>query len=119
MPGARLRPPVAIRSRVYSISLPPCRTTRWDLGSIPTTVPSTSSTACAAYQSDGSTSHPSSVSSPRRSEEHRLNSSHQIISYAVFCLKKKKHPYLRIVVTRTSHPTDTLDRHHLITISSP
>src|SRR5258708_23868557 len=24
-----------------------------------------------------------------RSEEHRLNSSHQIISYAVFCLKKK------------------------------
>src|SRR5258708_12010581 len=25
-----------------------------------------------------------------RSEEHRLNSSHQIISYAVFCLKKKK-----------------------------
>src|SRR5258708_30048148 len=26
----------------------------------------------------------------RRSEEQRLNSSHQIISYAVFCLKKKK-----------------------------
>src|SRR5258708_39704218 len=25
-----------------------------------------------------------------RSEEHSLNSSHQIISYAVFCLKKKK-----------------------------
>src|SRR5207244_11930917 len=25
----------------------------------------------------------------RRSEEHSLNSSHQIISYAVFCLKKK------------------------------
>src|SRR5258708_31100883 len=29
-----------------------------------------------------------------RSEEHTLNSSHQIISYAVFCLKKKKEePY--------------------------
>src|SRR5258708_17901816 len=27
---------------------------------------------------------------PLRSEEPRLNSSHQIISYAVFCLKKKK-----------------------------
>src|SRR5690554_7379740 len=27
----------------------------------------------------------------RRSEEHRLNSSHVRISYAVFCLKKKKH----------------------------
>src|SRR5258708_29503593 len=26
----------------------------------------------------------------RRSEEHTSNSSHQIISYAVFCLKKKK-----------------------------
>src|SRR5437879_10547230 len=25
-----------------------------------------------------------------RSEEHRLNSSHRCISYAVFCLKKKK-----------------------------
>ena len=26
-----------------------------------------------------------------RSEEHTLNSSHTVISYAVFCLKKKKH----------------------------
>src|SRR5215468_11996078 len=30
------------------------------------------------------------VSLSRRSEEHRLNSSHITISYAVFCLKKKK-----------------------------
>src|SRR5439155_7191643 len=29
------------------------------------------------------------TSSPRRSEEHTLNSSHVAISYAVFCLKKK------------------------------
>src|SRR2546426_6994748 len=27
---------------------------------------------------------------PERSEEQRLNSSHLVISYAVFCLKKKK-----------------------------
>src|SRR2546426_9198279 len=27
---------------------------------------------------------------PTRSEEHSLNSSHLVISYAVFCLKKKK-----------------------------
>src|SRR5688500_19304335 len=27
-----------------------------------------------------------------RSEEHTLNSSHLVISYAVFCLKKKKRP---------------------------
>src|SRR5947208_10162921 len=30
------------------------------------------------------------ISPKNRSEEHTLNSSHQIISYAVFCLKKKK-----------------------------
>src|SRR2546430_5142467 len=30
-----------------------------------------------------------------RSEEHRLNSSHSQISYAVFCLKKKKKIYMR------------------------
>src|SRR5438552_9838627 len=29
----------------------------------------------------------------------RLNSSHQIISYAVFCLKKKKHPSRRTPAT--------------------
>src|SRR5258708_28903299 len=30
----------------------------------------------------------------RRSEDTRLNSSHQIISYAVFCLKKKKNRHI-------------------------
>src|SRR5438552_12705446 len=32
---------------------------------------------------------------PHRSEEQRLNSSHQISSYAVFCLKKKKYAVSR------------------------
>src|SRR5438552_5379281 len=31
-----------------------------------------------------------------RSEETRLNSSHQIISYAVFCLKKKKYQNMAV-----------------------
>src|SRR5438552_12782546 len=35
----------------------------------------------------------------QRSEEHTLNSSHQIISYAVFCLKKKKKTHVAITVT--------------------
>src|SRR5258708_26566597 len=36
----------------------------------------------------------------------RLNSSHQIISYAVFCLKKKKHiKYTRILMTIYNLPT--------------
>src|SRR5438477_6181813 len=35
-------------------------------------------------------SQPAEGSSNLRSEEHRLNSSHMSISYAVFCLKKKK-----------------------------
>src|SRR5258708_29744369 len=39
-----------------------------------------------------------------RSEEQRLNSSHQIISYAVFCLKKKKIPS----PTSTESPTQEL-----------
>src|SRR5258708_26721573 len=41
----------------------------------------------------------------QRSEEHTLNSSHQIISYAVFCLKKKKKTAVRpgcIVTSYTS-----------------
>src|SRR5438552_13198135 len=45
----------------------------------------------------------------------RLNSSHQIISYAVFCLKKKKkqqpqvrHIYLTIIITDTSTTTMAL-----------
>src|SRR5207244_11674207 len=33
---------------------------------------------------------PAGTANSLRSEEHTLNSSHQIISYAVFCLKKKK-----------------------------
>src|SRR5688500_15713116 len=32
------------------------------------------------------------VQASRRSESTRLNSSHLVISYAVFCLKKKKNP---------------------------
>src|SRR5258708_17753506 len=34
----------------------------------------------------------------------RLNSSHQIISYAVFCLKKKKHSNSRSRTTSKTHP---------------
>src|SRR5258708_26336497 len=40
----------------------------------------------------------------------RLNSSHQIISYAVFCLKKKKtrahepNPQIAIIISRTHYP---------------
>src|SRR5258708_17481469 len=39
---------------------------------------------------------------PRDRKSTRLNSSHQIISYAVFCLKKKKKP-------KESHRTQRLD----------
>src|SRR5256885_7275380 len=34
--------------------------------------------------------HAAALDEERRSEEHTLNSSHLVISYAVFCLKKKK-----------------------------
>src|SRR3989454_6086476 len=36
--------------------------------------------------------------SAARSEEHTLNSSHLVISYAVFCLKKKKQTILNIAI---------------------
>src|SRR2546426_7655785 len=37
----------------------------------------------------------------KRSEEHTLNSSHLVISYAVFCLKKKKE-HVAILLSRES-----------------
>src|SRR2546422_8506155 len=40
---------------------------------------------------------------PRDRKSTRLNSSHGYISYAVFCLKKKKKKNIR---TTTAHPTD-------------
>src|SRR5437773_8762689 len=39
----------------------------------------------------------------RRSEEHTLNSSHITISYAVFCLKKKKKTRTAIKTTNDTH----------------
>src|SRR5256885_5483689 len=46
-----------------------------------------------------------------RSEEHTLNSSHLVISYAVFCLKKKNNKTsIRIIgaARRRGHPTVAL-----------
>src|SRR2546426_5982037 len=40
----------------------------------------------------------------------RLNSSHLVISYAVFCLKKKKHPIRRILPLSPR-------RHHSVSLS--
>src|SRR5947208_14033341 len=51
----------------------------------------TSSTTSRTSTRRGSTASPRSVSRAARDRKStRLNSSHQIISYAVFCLKKKK-----------------------------
>src|SRR5947207_6369467 len=43
---------------------------------------------------------------PRRGEDRkstRLNSSHTVISYAVFCLKKKKKKQTLYIITHNSH----------------
>src|SRR5258708_9757957 len=48
---------------------------------------------CGAGIHTAPTSFPDAAERDRKST--RLNSSHQIISYAVFCLKKKKHDHLR------------------------
>src|SRR5256885_10977055 len=38
----------------------------------------------------------------------RLNSSHLVISYAVFCLKKKKTPYIATLTRPSPHPLGSL-----------
>src|SRR5256885_8164194 len=51
----------------------------------------------------------------------RLNSSHLVISYAVFCLKKKKHKRHYDQTLHYAHPaphTRTYDKHVLTTFSS-
>src|SRR2546430_6585669 len=72
---------------------------------------------------------PDSPSSPRgsdRSEEGdrkstRLNSSHSQISYAVFCLKKKKHTRPRRSRTTIPHPiiSTTRQPHTSYTVEAP
>src|SRR5258708_30526613 len=49
----------------------------------------------------------------------RLNSSHQIISYAVFCLKKKKSQNTRRVIQRTLLVLHTCSRRILLVRKSP
>src|SRR5258708_30414307 len=66
----------------------------------------------------GSRTSPTSSSRSRRSDRKstRLNSSHQIISYAVFCLKKKKTNKTNNKLKVTSHffhPSDFLS--HMLT----
>src|SRR5258708_13214101 len=41
----------------------------------------------------------------------RLNSSHQIISYAVFCLKKKKQQHAFLTADTSRHSRSTLPHH--------
>src|SRR5258708_8909813 len=70
----------------------------------------------------------SSASADRKST--RLNSSHQIISYAVFCLKKKNKTALAHIVTeqrptfaprtcKPEHPRTNLPRATALTLSNP
>src|SRR5207244_5253914 len=52
-------------------------------------------TSLAAASCASASSHPSARKSDRDRKSTRLNSSHQIISYAVFCLKKKSNSQRR------------------------
>src|SRR5438552_15072528 len=69
----------------WSVFTCPPRITRAAMGR-PTRAPP----SCASTSVGSLTAAPSSSSRDRKST--RLNSSHQIISYAVFCLKKKNNP---------------------------
>src|SRR5258708_28148509 len=62
-------------------------------------------------RADGSSQSISSVSIVRDRKSTRLNSSHQIISYAVFCLKKKKIILIsKIKILQINHRCDTRTR---------
>src|SRR2546422_2425134 len=50
----------------------------------------------------GSGRHREPLPQPRDRKSTRLNSSHGYISYAVFCLKKKKNKYTRVPAADTS-----------------
>src|SRR5258708_11983924 len=69
------------------------------------------SLARAARNPDGVFDHAEPGATPRKHQSAedrkstRLNSSHQIISYAVFCLKKKKHRIVPTTPTNYHSPT--------------
>src|SRR5258708_14496310 len=65
-------------------------------GGLVLAAPVMSRQAFAAYQTGAGKMLHGTVVDPRDRKSTRLNSSHQIISYAVFCLKKKKN-FRRIV----------------------
>src|SRR5256885_6885318 len=49
--------------------------------------------------------HVTTAAAPTRDRKStRLNSSHLVISYAVFCLKKKKHTFFAQLLRPTLHP---------------
>src|SRR5205807_4814767 len=74
----------ASRERIRSRrSLPPHRSTCF--------APTASNTSQTSWSGASTTMMSATCSKPSDRKSTRLNSSHLVISYAVFCLKKKKH----------------------------
>src|SRR2546430_9086966 len=63
---------------------------------------STITRSSASYQSRQTSSYPQSAA-PRDRKSTRLNSSHSQISYAVFCLKKKKNSHIYYLAATPHH----------------
>src|SRR5437867_9793536 len=79
-----------------------------------------SASACLAW--DGASNSWAMSSKRRDRKSTRLNSSHRTISYAVFCLKKKKKKNKNIIKLKKSHTIKfeihtCLDYIHIITCS--
>src|SRR2546429_6001931 len=73
-------------------------------GGIPQSVPGGRSTPCHAVYGAGNGA---AVHLQLDRKSTRLNSSHGYISYAVFCLKKKKHCNAKLVLFSTALPRRT------------
>src|SRR5256885_10065977 len=84
----------------------PPRSTLFPYTTLFRSVPPPSPARCRAPPRDRPLPSPPAAARDRKST--RLNSSHLVISYAVFCLKKKKNasPYVQSVI-RHPHPVAT------------
>src|SRR5256885_12931137 len=73
--------------------------------------------SCTALRYTGTTTAPTctpTAPATRDRKSTRLNSSHLVISYAVFCLKKKNKPSFLIGHVRFSHPALMICTHGIL-----
>src|SRR5256885_6376253 len=90
-------------TEIYTLSLHDALPICWNGASLPHQTFHLTGPGCQSWDSED-----------RKST--RLNSSHLVISYAVFCLKKKKNNKYHIEVLVSRHTVHTNSQHHLLSL---